>query len=182
MNKTRRFEALYARIPGGFCKGLCQRACGPIQLTRFERTRITGGPAIPLAPELTCPLLGEDGACTVYDKRPLICRLWGAVDEPRMACPHGCVPAEGLLDNLTATEMILQSRNIGGGHVALWSDDPEANNGLQERLQAEELDKFAAMTDAEFDALCLSQGVLPEDLPAYAEAWKNGTLNVLVRP
>jgi Fe-S-cluster containining protein len=40
-----------------------------------------------------CPLL-RHGRCTVYDARPMICRLWGLDDF--MVCPHGCEPEKRL--------------------------------------------------------------------------------------
>jgi len=43
-----------------------------------------------------CPLLVE-GRCSVYALRPAICRGFGSVAEPRMACPFGCVPAGGAM-------------------------------------------------------------------------------------
>ena len=42
-----------------------------------------------------CPLL-KDGACSVYDRRPAICRLWGLTEELR--CPFGCEPEERWTD------------------------------------------------------------------------------------
>jgi hypothetical protein len=39
--------------------------------------------------QLTCPLL-VDNRCSMYDNRPLICRLWGIIRE--MPCPFGCAP------------------------------------------------------------------------------------------
>ncbi|BAP42310.1 FliB-superfamily protein [Pseudomonas sp. StFLB209] len=41
--------------------------------------------------ELNCVHLGPDG-CTVYDERPLICRLFGTT--PRLPCPNGQRPVE----------------------------------------------------------------------------------------
>jgi hypothetical protein len=38
---------------------------------------------------LTCNQLVE-GRCAIYDDRPLVCRLWGAI--PTMRCPFGCEP------------------------------------------------------------------------------------------
>lgn len=32
------------------------------------------------------------GTCRIYALRPLICRLWGAVDHPQMRCRFGCIP------------------------------------------------------------------------------------------
>src|SRR2546429_6087610 len=37
----------------------------------------------------------RNGRCTVYEVRPMICRLWGMVEG--MQCPHGCVPEGGHL-------------------------------------------------------------------------------------
>ena len=89
---------IYALIPDVECKGLCQEACGPISMTEIEAqairdrvgasARIVGG--LLVGKSLTCPLLNPDGRCAVYEQRPAICRIWGAVKE--MACPHGCKP------------------------------------------------------------------------------------------
>ena len=32
--------------------------------------------------DLPCPFLGDDGSCTVYDRRPLICRLFPFYPDP----------------------------------------------------------------------------------------------------
>lgn len=37
---------------------------------------------------LTCPMLDSNKRCKIYDKRPLICRLYGVVED--MKCPYGC--------------------------------------------------------------------------------------------
>jgi Fe-S-cluster containining protein len=39
-----------------------------------------------------CPLLTNHGRCSQYDLRPLMCRLWGVVNDPLMICPFGCEP------------------------------------------------------------------------------------------
>ena len=41
--------------------------------------------------ELNCVHLGPNG-CTVYEERPLICRLFGTT--PRLPCPRGRGPEE----------------------------------------------------------------------------------------
>ncbi len=43
-----------------------------------------------------CPYLTDDFACSIYPARPVICRLWGAVEE--LPCAHGCAPEGGRLD------------------------------------------------------------------------------------
>ncbi len=107
-------EAVYARVPPVNCKGLCQDCCGPIPMTRFEYDRITariGRRPPPLladtaAGELGCRMLAPDGRCGVYDIRPLVCRLWGAVEG--MPCPHGCEPAGGRMTDAAAGELVLE--------------------------------------------------------------------------
>lgn len=36
--------------------------------------------------DLKCPMLNEQGKCSVYAIRPLVCRLFGVVH--KMPCPH----------------------------------------------------------------------------------------------
>jgi hypothetical protein len=95
-----KLDAIYARIPGMNCKGLCQECCGSIGLTRLEQDRIQQrhGLRLPLMAvfEDQCPALDRAGRCTVYNDRPAVCRLWGAV--PSMTCPHGCEPDQTMTD------------------------------------------------------------------------------------
>lgn len=92
-------DAVYAQVPDVGCKGLCVTACGSMGQTAAEQKRIADrGRLLPLVghwPDGHCPALAND-RCSVYEVRPTVCRLWGAVDAPGMRCPHGCVPAEGV--------------------------------------------------------------------------------------
>jgi hypothetical protein len=65
-----------------------------------ERGRVRAATGVRLPPVHAgspCAALGADGRCAVYAHRPLVCRLFGAVDHPLMRCPFGCRPAGGLL-------------------------------------------------------------------------------------
>lgn len=88
-------EALYARLPRIVCQRQCQEACGPVLMSRLEWIRVLRSPAgrrtLRGADALTCPML-RHGGCAVYAVRPLICRLYGLVEDPRMRCPFGCLP------------------------------------------------------------------------------------------
>jgi hypothetical protein len=53
---------------------------------------------------LTCSALDGVGRCSVYEERPLLCRLWGAVE--KMTCQFGCVPADGWLDPDVEAEVL----------------------------------------------------------------------------
>ena len=92
-----RFDELYQWLPPMECQRLCQESCGPILMSKVEWERICT--RLGFTPNgnraLTCPML-KGGQCTVYDIRPLICRLWGLVK--KMACPNGCIPSRWLSD------------------------------------------------------------------------------------
>jgi hypothetical protein len=92
-------QALYAKIPKFECKKGCTDCCGVIVTTPWERDRMGEPPAGPAraAGSLRCPYATDRG-CSVYDRRPLLCRMFGAVDHPKMTCPHGCRPLVTLTD------------------------------------------------------------------------------------
>lgn len=86
-------------LPALVCQRKCQASCGPIHATPREKAHILRTHHRVLAPDHTgraCRLLTEDGACEVYEDRPMICRLYGLT--PEMACPHGCTPDRWLTD------------------------------------------------------------------------------------
>ncbi|SDD60109.1 hypothetical protein SAMN04488581_2635 [Mycolicibacterium neoaurum] len=110
-------ERIYRSVPTVECKGLCSEACGPIDMAPAERDRI---PVVIPSPQdaleaiagggsAACPAL-VDGRCSVYEDRPLICRLWGAVES--MPCPHGCEVTPGLLMDAGAHSLIGRSLRL----------------------------------------------------------------------
>jgi len=113
-----RLEALYARVPHLDCKGLCHTSCGIIDCSTRERERLAeAGVTLPTLAEykardragetITCPALTAFGACSGYQKRPLVCRLWGAVES--LPCVYGCQPEGGPLSDAEAFELIGES-------------------------------------------------------------------------
>lgn len=116
-------ERLYAQVPDAGCKGLCAAACGPIDMSPREASRLREV-GVEIAPTshatsleharhgLPCPALTEAGRCSVYDRRPMVCRLWGATEALR--CPHGCMPAEGLLPDVEGVALIIEAARVGG--------------------------------------------------------------------
>ncbi len=117
---------LYARIPAiPDCDGRCWTSCGPIDMSDRERQRIRGAgvritdyrQALAGVERFWCDALTGDKRCAVYDLRPLICRIWGAVES--MPCVYGCVPEGGrYLSDMDAYRMIAESMRIGGGQHA----------------------------------------------------------------
>jgi hypothetical protein len=140
---------IYAQVPSVHCKGLCQEACGPIDMTPREDTRIRdAGVDIPQAADAirqlrdtgdyACPALDAAGRCSVYEVRPLICRLWGAVEELR--CPHGCVPDGGWLSDSAAMELMNVAFRAGGAEAkarppGALTAKLDRNPGLRRALQ-----------------------------------------------
>lgn len=108
----------WEQVPAMDCRGLCTDSCGPIDASPAERAILASrGIDLPtIAPGQlarwaagfeeppACPALDATGDCTVYDVRPLICRMWGAIDP--MPCPYGCEPAGGRLSHDTARSLL----------------------------------------------------------------------------
>lgn len=105
---AREVDKVYASIPVVDCQGNCQAYCCPVggAMTAFERDRIIAATDIrpnsvsldlPPGKEVPkCNLLSADGRCSVYDIRPTICRLWGAVEG--MPCPQNCKGSASITD------------------------------------------------------------------------------------
>ncbi len=77
-------------VPSANCKGLCAESCGPIVPSFAEDMRIMERHNVSIdfdKTTLTCSLL-KDGKCSIYEDRPLLCRLWGVVE--KMPCVFGC--------------------------------------------------------------------------------------------
>ncbi|MBI3898211.1 MAG: YkgJ family cysteine cluster protein [Gammaproteobacteria bacterium] len=86
------------RIPSFECKPGCHDCCGPVTASTEEMARLpvkSDDEHETALADLRCPHLGEHG-CTVYEERPLICRLFGTT--PRLPCPVGKRP-ETMIDS-----------------------------------------------------------------------------------
>jgi Fe-S-cluster containining protein len=95
MSVRRRLRRIYAAVPDAGCRGLCAQACAAVPLFPAERAQLSAAagrelPPLLAGPDFACPLLAG-GRCTLYADRPLICRLFGAVEDLR--CSFGCRPA-----------------------------------------------------------------------------------------
>lgn len=82
---------IYAAVPSPECKGLCSISCAHIGMGAIERRHLRSqGIQLPMIDQRPCPHLDFAGRCSIYEHRPLICRIYGAT--PQMACEHGCKP------------------------------------------------------------------------------------------
>lgn len=121
-------EAIYAQVPEVNCKGLCQYACTAIDMTPRERERIAAeGVTISAhqkaleqmrsTGDFACEALTGEGRCEVYERRPMVCRVWGTT-EP-LACAHGCVPEGGWLPYAQTLELMNAVQQVGRGKYAM---------------------------------------------------------------
>jgi uncharacterized protein len=92
-------------IPAFDCKPGCHDCCGVVPFSDSEKRAAQA--RFPLVAwkkfgadswlasgalkTFSCPFVGN-GGCSIYAIRPTVCRLFGAVDNELMRCPHGCGP------------------------------------------------------------------------------------------
>lgn len=99
-----RLARAYAKVPKLACKGLCHNSCGVIPLVGKEAglahecdrrhvERLWDGTTVIWDMDRgCCPFLSAENRCTIYEERPIMCRVWGVADG--LTCPHGCEPEE----------------------------------------------------------------------------------------
>lgn len=114
MNRIEKLQAIYDSLPTIECQGKCYESCGPISVSPVERRYVSeSGKELQMVDRrkvaqhftakhdddtdgcINCPMLKEN-RCTIYDTRPLICRLWGIVES--MPCIFGCKPSRVISD------------------------------------------------------------------------------------
>lgn len=161
MSPLEQIKSVYESLPTLNCKGWCWHSCGPIDMSDAEHDRITAlGVDIPVFDQdaaqrwaenekLYCPALefGVDVAggigCSVYQDRPLICRLWGVTES--MRCEFGCEPSETLSDK-ESFALLFKAMKLGGHRLMedfdeerfmATFDDPEFVAEMQAFLQGD---------------------------------------------
>lgn len=105
-------------IPDFTCKTGCHDCCGLVPFTEAEKTRAAAlRPMEQWEPFMEgcwvarsalatfrCPFVTASG-CGIYEARPMVCRLFGAVDHPDMTCPHGCGPKRKLTETQSRAKL-----------------------------------------------------------------------------
>jgi hypothetical protein len=96
MDSKKAHKQLYRKIPDFKCVQGCNSCCGTVPLSDWEADRL-GQPSgvTPTDSSGSCEFLSVDG-CTVYDKRPLMCRLFGSAEHKQLTCPQGMAPKKPL--------------------------------------------------------------------------------------
>ena len=97
----RELRAIYRELePYAFqCVEGCTACCGPVPLAPVEAEALgVPGVVTPTRDDITCAYCngcsttnGSTGGCSVYDRRPFMCRIYGTIDGLR--CPEGAGPA-----------------------------------------------------------------------------------------
>ena len=115
-------EQLYAQVPQiPECDGRCARWCRqPVEQSDREYQRAPIGHT---GTELCQHLDGD--RCGVYERRPMLCRLWGATEE--LPCPYGCKTDRPPLTAKQEFALFVYSLAVGGGSRVGWPQvfDPE---------------------------------------------------------
>lgn len=87
-------ETLYAQVPAFDCEPGCTACCGVVAMTAWEWGSVQDKRQA--SPSCTACPYAAGGSCAIHAQRPLICRLFGAVDNPLLQCPKGRGPPRKL--------------------------------------------------------------------------------------
>ncbi len=97
--KLKTLDQVYSVIPTLNCQGKCYESCGiiplfPVEVEDMKSRGLT--PPMHQVPGGQCKALTAEQRCSIYDRRPYICRIWGVTQ--KLACPFGCKPRRYLSD------------------------------------------------------------------------------------
>jgi Fe-S-cluster containining protein len=112
-------KKLYEKIPSSVCDGHCSKCCtNMIQFAPSEEEKMGG-----YKWDGVCSHL-KDGKCSIYENRPLICRIYGVSE---MFICEGCKPVRTLTEEETlgiiheyvrVRNVEIDSNKMGVGHEA----------------------------------------------------------------
>jgi uncharacterized protein len=100
-------------VPKFECIPGCTDCCGPVPFSKWEWEQVQDKRS---STSLSCVYSSKQG-CEIYDKRPMVCRLFGASEDERLVCPHGKMPDKPLTveeTNRISKEYISWIPNISG--------------------------------------------------------------------
>lgn len=89
---------LYEKVPKVKCQGHCHPFCSAIAMEHLELMNIEKNHSkfpqgfenpVDRGQTIRCGALDSNNQCTVYDSRPMICRMFGAA-QSMVQCPVGC--------------------------------------------------------------------------------------------
>jgi Fe-S-cluster containining protein len=88
---AKRHARLYKKIPSFQCIEGCTDCCGPVPWTKWELARAGLDAPPPERDDKKCPF-SLAGGCDIHARRPLMCRIFGTVED--LKCPHGKGPLQ----------------------------------------------------------------------------------------
>ena len=88
---AKRHARLYKKLPRFECIEGCTDCCGPVPWTEWELARAGLDAAPPERADKKC-VFGLAGKCDIHDRRPLMCRAFGTIED--LKCPHGRGPLQ----------------------------------------------------------------------------------------
>lgn len=104
MTKKEILLELRGQIPTFDCIPGCHDCCGPVPFSKTELQEVKGLKKGKPEERLSCEYECKKG-CSVYEHRPIICRLFGTVDDDKIKCPHGFMP-DRILNKAQADEIM----------------------------------------------------------------------------
>lgn len=116
-SREQQLQEIWDQLPTITCQGLCADSCCSMWQTTLEQQIIQRrtGRTLPLIHAGSpCTALTILRRCSIYEHRPLICRLWGMTAS--MRCDYGCIPEGGFLTDRQAYELIAQVAELAGDH------------------------------------------------------------------
>jgi hypothetical protein len=101
-------QQLYKKIPRFECIEGCTDCCGPVPWSEYElkQARLAAPPQE--RADKTCQF--AQAGCTIHQARPLMCRVFGAIEDLR--CPHGRGPLK-LLSIEAGHEIVRRYKKLG---------------------------------------------------------------------
>ena len=97
MKESKLLENIIKEIPKFKCIEGCTDCCGPVFTTKTEAETL--GIEVGLLTNSTgsgkCQFVSECG-CSVYESRPVMCRMFGSSDILELRCRHGKSPSKRL--------------------------------------------------------------------------------------
>lgn len=165
---------LYAELPTMQCQGLCSDSCYSLVQTgleqRFVRDRTGVELGLVQTPPTACPALTMLNQCSVYEARPLICRLWGMT--AGMRCQYGCEPEGGFLTGQQMYEFLARAAELDGDLVTArqlrepFERDSERAERMMLALQrGRDLDYERRVAKAHNPVFLVAPGRLSKDRP-----------------
>ena len=103
MSERHTIRKLRRLIPEMNCLSDCHDCCGPVMFSKWELSRLKDRKDFD---PNSCFYLDNKKGCSIYEERPILCRLFGASEILKLKCPHDCKPKRPLNIKQTTDLMI----------------------------------------------------------------------------